>query len=233
MPDFNALMTAAQQGKEIIPRYTLENMAEDVITLMDMLQIIKAHIIGGSMGGIIAQYVAINFPERVLSLVCLATTSGDPNLPPPKKDVANFFSGIGQNSSQSEESILNNKLQLFKVYNHPDSFDETKIKQQLQASFSRAYNANGFKRQLIAMILAKPRGEKLKKLTMPSLIIHGDYDPVFSLEHGKQLADIIPNSHFEMIEKMGHGLPEFACEHIIASITQYCLHAGSNKNFIK
>ena len=217
VPNFNDAISAKQQGNPFNPPYTLEDMAADVIALMDELHIEKAHIIGGSMGGIIAQYVAINFPDRCLSLTCIYSTSGDPTLPPAKKEVLEFFatSMNAEKKNQSFESALSTKLQLYKIYNHPDHFDEEKIKNQLMIEFKRSHYPEGFKRTLLAMMSAPPRTDKLKKLKMPCLIIHGDYDPVFPLAHGKQLAQCISGSHLEIIEKMGHGLPDEVCEKIV------------------
>ena len=112
-------------------------------------------------------------------------------------------------------------LQLFKIYNHPDYFDEEKIKTQLVTAFKRAHDPNGFKRLLLAMICTKPRTEQLKNLDVPCLIIHGDYDPVFSVEHGKQLAESIPGSHLEVIKKMGHGLPDYFAYKIVNLIVSF------------
>lgn len=218
MPNLGEAMAAAQEGKSFKPPYSLEDMAGDVIALMDELHIEKAHILGVSMGGIIAQYVALNHGNRVNSLICIATTSGDPGLPPAKKEVLESFASSMNAESQSMESSINNKLRLFRIYNHPDSFDEDKIRNELINSYKRANYPAGFKRLVLAMICAKPRTDKLKKLRVPCLVIHGDYDPVFSVEHGKQLAEIIPGSHLEIIEKMGHGIPDFACNKIVALI---------------
>lgn len=215
MPNFGSAISAIQQGKSFIPPYTLEDVATDVVVLMNELQIEKAHIAGISMGGIIAQYVALNYIDRVISLTCIANTSGDPQLPPAKNEVLEFFLSPINTENQSLEFFINQKLQLFKIYNHPDFLDEVKIKKQLTISFRRAHYPIGFRRLLLAMICAKPRTDKLKTLKVPCLIIHGDYDPVFPLEHGKQLAECILGSHLEIIEKMGHGLPDYFCEKIV------------------
>lgn len=212
---------AKHKGKPMYPPYTLEDMAQDVITLMDDLHIEKAHILGGSMGGIIAQYVALNFTDRVLSLICIGTTSGDKALPPPQKEVLDFFSTLMISQNQPVESIINNKLKLFKIYSHPDYFDEDNTRNQLMTAFNRANNPAGFKRLMLAMVCAEPRTDKLKQLKLPSLIIHGDYDPAFSLEHGKQLAECIVGSHLEIIEKMGHGIHEFFCNKMVESIAKH------------
>lgn len=223
IPDINQAISNQQLGKTFKPPYTIQDMASDVISLMDELHVQKAHIIGMSMGGIIAQYVALNFRNRVRSLTCIASTSSDPQLPPSKKEVLSFFATSLTTQEQTLEAFVNNKLQLFRIYNHPDSFDEEKTKEQIIAAYKRGNYPIGFKRLLLAMISDKPRTEQLKKLKVPCLIIHGDYDPVFPVEHGKHLAACITNSHLEIIKNMGHGLPDFACKLISDLIVKYLL----------
>ena len=143
VPNFSEAIATIQQGQLFHPPYTLEDMAADVIALMDELHIEKAHIVGGSMGGIIAQYVALNYTNRVLSLTCIATTSGDSKLPPAKKEVLDFFTSSMNPENQSLESAVNKKLQLFKIYNHPDYFDEEKTRTQLISAFNRAHDSDG------------------------------------------------------------------------------------------
>lgn len=87
--------------------------------------------------------------------------------------------------------------------------------------YHRAYHPAGFKRQLLAMICTGSLVEKLKQITIPSLIIHGDYDPAFPIEHGKQLAALLLKAHLEVIEKMGHGLPVCLCEKIVKLISHF------------
>lgn len=217
VPNFNEVM----QGKIIKPGYTLEDLAEDVVALMDELHIDKAHIVGASMGGIVAQYVALNSPKRVRSLTCIATTSGEPGLPEARQEVLDFFASSMSGGEQTMEAAIDKKLQLFKIYQHPDYFDEQKIREQFVKAFERGHYPDGFKRLLFAMICAQPRTERLKTLRMPCLVIHGDYDPVFPLEHGKQLAAVIPGSHLAIIEKMGHGLHEDFCPRIVDLITKF------------
>lgn len=218
-PDINNFIESLQQGKPVSPPYTLEDMASDIILLMDKLNIKKAHIAGISMGGIIAQITALEYPERVLSLTCIASTSGDQNLPPAKPEVlACFFAP--QKQAEDLNSYLENKIKLYKIYNHPDHIDENKLRELYTKTYHRSHNPSGFKRQLMAMICARPRVERLKRLTIPCLVIHGDYDPTFPLEHGKHLAEILPNAHFEIIPNMGHGLPESLCLKIVGIITE-------------
>lgn len=224
IPNLSEAMAAKQQGKTFNPPYTLEDMASDVVELMNELHIEKAHMVGASMGGIIAQYVALNDRDRVLSLTCIYSTSGNPELPPAKKEVLEFFSSSMNSGDQSFESVINNKLHLYKIYNHPDYYDEEKIRNQLVRSFKRAHYPIGFKRLLLAMICAEPRTNKLKNLKVPCLIIHGDYDPVFPLQHGIELAKSIEGSHFVIIEKMGHGLPDVFSKKIRDLIAHFLMN---------
>lgn len=215
VPNLDEMVVQVQQGKAFYPPYTLEDMAADVVHLMDELHIDKAHIMGMSMGGIIAQYVAINHAHRVLSLTCIATSSGDPQLPPPEQEVSDYFAQSMKRKNVSMEQYIENKLRLLKIYN-PQDFDEEKSRIQIQKSFERANHPAGFKRLITALICAKPRTEQLKQIQLPCFIIHGDRDPVFPIEHAEQLAACIPHSRLVIIEKMGHGLPDSVCEKIIS-----------------
>jgi pimeloyl-ACP methyl ester carboxylesterase len=209
-----------QAGKTFDPPYKLENMASDVVALMDELTIPKAHIVGISMGGMIAQLVAANYANRVLSLICLATSSGEPTLPPAKPEVMNFFFSP-KRKSENMSDYVDDKVALYKIYNHPDYFVEQEVRELHENAYKRDHNAGGFKRQLLAMLVAKPRTEVLKQLDVPTLIIHGDYDPVFSVDHGTQLSAAIKNSSLVVMPKLGHGLPNQLGIEIANLITQF------------
>lgn len=231
-PNLAEAIAAKQHGKTFHPPYTLEEMAADVILLMNELKIKQAHIVGISMGGIIAQLLALKFPEHVLSLTCIASTSGDPNLPPAKPEVLAYFSRsleLALSLEKQEEdlkSYVDNKVEHYKIYHHPSHIDEDKVRESYIKTYHRSHHSSGFGRQILAMICADSRVEKLKKLTLPTLIIHGDFDPVFSIEHGKQLAILIPDSSLKIIENMGHGLPECLCEEVLELIAERIARSG-------
>lgn len=219
-PNLADAVNKKQQGKKINLPYTLHDMANDLLVLMDGLQIDRAHIVGVSMGGQIAQIFAIEHPERLLSLTLIATSSGDPGLPPPHPEVLDFFFNTDANNRNLESSI-NRHVQQYKIYHHPDDFDLEAVRKMQKKAYQRAYHPIGNQRQLLAMIFAEPRGKKLQSVSAPSLIIHGDYDPVTPLEHGKQLAKSLPNSHLLIIEKMGHGLPARVCPIIVDAMIKH------------
>jgi pimeloyl-ACP methyl ester carboxylesterase len=206
-PNLKEALAAKQAGKLIQAPYMLENMASDVILLLNKLDIDKAHILGMSMGGMIAQLLALNYPKRVSSLTCIATTTGDSELPQPNPDILNFFFSA-QRQEENFDAYLNSRIALHKIYTHPKYYDEEKIGVMVEKSYHRAYNPSGFTRQMLAILCAEPRTEKLKALQTPTLVIHGDYDPIFSIAHGQHLAAILPNSRLAILENMGHGLPD-------------------------
>jgi pimeloyl-ACP methyl ester carboxylesterase len=229
IPNLIVIINSKQECRNFKLPYTLKDMADDVVMLMDKLLIQKAHILGISMGGIIAQIFALNNPKRVSSLILLETTSGDTHLPSAKPEVHQFFSlPISENLQRENlESYVERQTKLYQIYN-PNFFNEQKTRELLTELYKRAYNPDGFKRQLSALICAEPRGERLKQLQIKSLIIHGSDDPAFPLEHGKYLADCIPYSRIEIIERLGHGLPDEFGDKIAAVIVNFI---NEKKNF--
>lgn len=223
-PNLTEVINARQQGNSFQPPYTLEDMAVDVIGLMEQLQIEQAHLLGISMGGMIAQLVAVEYPDRILSLICIATTSGDPGLPPAQPEVLNYLLSP-KRQAEDLESYISDKIHLYKIYNHPEHWDEIKAQELYRKSYHRAHKPSGFFRQLLAIICSEPRTKKLAQLQLPCLIIHGDYDPVFPVEHGQQLAKCLLNSQLVIIKKMGHGLPEHYCDKIISLIETFIINS--------
>lgn len=221
-PNISDLM----QGKLPEKFYTLDDMAYDAISLLNELKIEKAHIAGISMGGMIAQLIAINHRDRVESLTCIATSTGEKNLPPSTAEVQQFFFSPKRDKEKTREDYIKEKTALYQIYNHPDYFDEEAVNQLNARIFDRDHDASGFMRQMIAMAIANPRTQQLNALDIPALVIHGDYDPVFPIQHGRQLAQAIRGAKLIELDKFGHGLPEHFC----GVITNH-MHAFYEKSF--
>jgi len=213
-PSLGEVMAQLQQGQPVTPPYTLQDMAEDIVTLLDVLDITQAHIAGVSMGGQVAQYFALAHPEKTLSLALISTSSGDRDLPPPSQAVMEFFFN-GKPPVNQQEAIERHVAQ-YKLYNHPDDFNPEGARVLQEKAHERAYHPQGNHRQLLAMICAQPRGEALKVLNVPTVIVHGDCDPVFNLEHAKRLQSCIAGSRLEVIKNLGHGLPRRMHPELIA-----------------
>ena len=215
-------ITGQKQYKLLTPPYMLEDMAKDVLSLLDELQIKQAHMVGLSMGGMISQIMAILYPERVSSLTCIASSSSDPKLPPLKDEILEYFFS-SQRETEGLQEYIDNRIRLYKAYNHPDNIPDNQILYAYYMyTYQRSHRPEGIKRQLLAMINAGSRVEQLKKVQIPSLIIHGDYDPVFSVEHGKQLAACLPNNQLKIIPNLWHGLPVKFCPLIVDLINEFC-----------
>lgn len=220
--DLMEVINLKKEGIEVKSPYTLEDMASDVVALMDSLSIKKANILGVSMGGMIAQSFALHNQDRVLKLILVETTSGDFHLPQAKPEVLQlcFLPTAKAQTNETVEVYVDNKIKLYRLYN-PHFFNEEKTRALLTEAFERSHDPDGFKRQLLAIIAAEPRGERLKTLSSESLIIHGEDDPAFPPEHGKYIAECIPNSQLEVIEKMGHGLHDEVCGRIVNLISEF------------
>ncbi|KMQ58601.1 hypothetical protein ACM46_21410 [Chryseobacterium angstadtii] len=208
----------AELGKDDIP-YSLMHMAEDVIGLMDYLHIEKAHIAGRSMGGVIAQLLGSFFPERVLTLAIIMSTSLRPTLPPSNPDVMTMMMQPKINPLVDKEGYIREKL-LFAEKTHGSRYplDQKKERAIIEEESERSQTKNGVFRQLIAMGSLEYDAEVLRKIRVPVLVIHGTEDPIFHPDCGKDIATTIPNSELIVIEGMGHSIPAelypFVCENM-------------------
>lgn len=193
--------------KEGIP-YSLMNMANDVIGLLNHLNIEKAHIAGRSMGGIIAQLLGSYYPERVLSLAIIMSTSLNPSLPKPDPEVMAMMTQVSADPVLHKEEYFREKIRFAKkISGSGYIFDSNQEKILLEEELTRSRTKNGIIRQLLAMGSFQYDAELLKKIRVPTLIIHGSDDLIFHPDCGKNIADSIPNAEWLLIEGMGHSIP--------------------------
>ena len=188
--------------------YSLIDIAKDIIGLLDHLHIEKAHFVGRSMGGIIAQLLGSYFPERVLSLTIIMSTSLNPDLPPSDPEVMAMMMKTPVDPAIDKEGYINEKL-LFaeKISGSQYPIDNVSEIQMIQEELSRSKTKNGIIRQLLAMGSFQYNPEILKKIKVPTLVIHGIEDLIFHPDCGRDIADSIPNSEIMLIEGMGHAIP--------------------------
>ena len=187
------------------PPYTLDNMADDAVGLLDALGIRKTHICGASMGGLIAQTAAIHHPSRILSLVSIYSTTGSKDLPPPQPEVMQLLLAP---APSEREAYIKHMVTLFKAMAGPGfPFDEAWTGMITSRAYDRCYCPEGTGRQLLAIMNQADRRKALSSLTVPALVIHGTDDPVVPVEAGIDTADAIPGAELMLIEGMGHDLP--------------------------
>lgn len=208
---------AAMQGQPIEAPYLLSDMAADAIGLLDALNVEKAHVLGASMGGMIAQTIAINYPERVRSLVSIMSTTGDMAVSMPKPE---GFALLTAPPATNLEQYIQNDLNWASVANG-SAFpaDESVIRQRAQAAWERGTYPPGTARQLTAVLASGSRQEALHSLTIPTLVIHGKEDPIIPVEGGIATAEAIPNAKLMLIDGLGHAMPPETWPEIVNAIT--------------
>jgi pimeloyl-ACP methyl ester carboxylesterase len=206
----------------VTPAYRIADLADDTLGLLDALGIPAAHLVGVSMGGMVAQQLAIDHPDRVLSLTSIMSTTGDPNLRGPSFEVmAELLPPFPPN----REAFVARSLRLARTLRGPGfPLDEDHIRRIAARSFDRGYSPGGVHRQLVAIWLGGNRHAALGKLRVPALVIHGDADPLLSVEGGRDTAAAIPGARLIVIPGMGHELPRAVWDKVIDAIATLAHH---------
>jgi pimeloyl-ACP methyl ester carboxylesterase len=205
--------------------YTLLDMAKDTTGLLDALGIKSAHLVGMSMGGMIAQEIAISFPERVRSLTSIMSSTGNPKTPQPTREA---MAVLMAPPPATKEEYFARHAQTWKVL-RGGSFpeDEALDRARAERNFERGLNPAGTGRQLRAILASGSRKERLASVTAPTLVIHGTIDPLARPEGGKDTAASIPGAKLLMIEGMGHALPIRMWPQIIDAIDKHAHGAAA------
>jgi len=214
IPDVMSLI----QGKPTDTPYKLKDMADDAVGLLDELGIKEADIVGVSMGGMIAQTIAIHYPDRVRTLTSIMSSTGNPSLPRPKPEA---MAVLLSPPVSNRDEYISNSVESSRVLHGPTyPLDEDYVRKLAGHQYDRCYNPQGFTRQLGAVLASGSRNEELGKVKIPTLVIHGDVDPLVPVEAGKDTAKSIPDSKLVIIEGMGHSFPTEA----VPKILQELLH---------
>ncbi len=210
-------MAAALMG-ELHPAYTLDDMAADAAGLMDALSIEAAHVVGASMGGFISQLIAINHPERALSLTSIMSgpSRGEGVSPTPEASVL-LFRQPPSNPEESIDMALSGRRLLL---GSGDPFDEAFERAKATRAVKRAYYPIGTGRQLLAILAAHPRLESLQRVRVPTLVIHGLDDVLVPVENGRMVAAAVPGARLLELEGMGHDIPKRVWPRVIDAIVE-------------
>ncbi len=206
VPDVMGLVAQMMAGEKPEAPYITDDMAADVIGLMDALEISQAHVMGISMGGMIAQVVAAQNSDRVLSLASIMSSSGAPGLPGATPEAQAMM--ITPPPSTDRETVVRHSVAGHRVvespaYPEPDDF----LFEVFGRGFDRSYYPEGATRQMAAVIAGGDRSDLLKTISVPTLVIHGDADPLVPLACGQDTAEKIPGATLKVIEGMGHDVP--------------------------
>ncbi|MEM7351785.1 MAG: alpha/beta hydrolase [Acidobacteriota bacterium] len=208
---------AAHRGRPVRAAYTLDDMAGDAIGLLETLEIDRAHLMGASMGGMIAQAAAIRYPERVASLTSLMSTTGDPRLPRPTWKATRM---LLRRPPRQKDAFADYSVQLWRTIGSPGyPFDETGIRQRSEQIFERGLAGSGAARQMVAIIAHGDRTPKLTELSLPALVIHGQADPLVPVAGGHATAQAIPGAELMLLDGVGHTLPREVWPGIVDSVS--------------
>jgi len=223
-PDPGRLLGDVLQGKDVKLPYTLDDMADDAAGLLQALGIPAAHVVGASMGGAIAQLFAIHHPRQMLTLTSIMAGTGNPNLPQAKPEILAL---LVKPVPDQREAAVQQHVETFRAISGPGfEFDEAAIREIIELSLDRDPDSTGMGRQMLATVSAGSRKEALGTVKSPTLVIHGDADPLGPIAGGYDTAEAIPGAKMLVIEGMGHETPEGAWPRIIDSIVELAREAS-------
>ena len=196
--------------------YSLSDMAQDAIGVLDTLKIKYAHVVGVSMGGMIAQRVAIAAPKRVLSLTSIMSSSGARGLPQARPEV---LRALLKRPAKGPQAALDHFVALFKIIGSPAfPTPETELRERIALGVRRSYHPVGTLRQMLAVVADADRAEQLASITCRTLVIHGEADPLVPLANGEDTARRIAGARLMTISGMGHDLPPEPVRQILVEL---------------
>jgi pimeloyl-ACP methyl ester carboxylesterase len=211
------------------PPYTISDLADDTVALMDALGMQSAHVVGASMGGFIAQTVALDHPSRVRSLTLIMTSTGSRRVGNPKPHV---FGRLAKRRHVADRpTALATAVETFRIIGSPGyAFDEEYLLDLAGRSYDRAHDPGGYMRQLSAIMAQPDRTRDLHRLDVPALVMHGLDDPLVAYSGGVALAKALRGSRFVGFEGMGHDLPRELWPDFADNITSVAARADRPPN---
>lgn len=198
---------ALRSGVPPVAPYTLEDMAADSVGLLDALGVARAHLVGASMGGAIAQLIAARYPQRTSSLTCIMTTSGHPDLPAPTAEAARALFGPLP-ASRDRETLVEDAIRRQLAVASPDFPScPQRLRDLFAEEHERGFHPRGVARQLAAFLASDHRRDLLRDIRTPTLVLHGAEDPLIPVACGEDVAAHIAGAEMRVIPGMGHDLP--------------------------
>lgn len=221
----SGLLLNAFLGRPLKVPYTLEDMADDAVGMLDALHLRSAHIVGVSMGGMIAQLIAAHHPQRVRSLTSMMSSSGDPRLPRPKSRVNAVMFGRRPKPTD-RDGLIRYGMKLYRTIGSPAYPTPAPVlRKMVETGLDRAYDPTATMRQFAAVIANGSRVELLKTIRSPTLVIHGADDPLVPAAAGRDTARHIPGAALKIIPGMGHDFPTELMPGLADTIAAHCLAA--------
>lgn len=200
-----ALVAARLGGEEVDAPYLLSDMAGDAVAVLDAVGVERAHVMGMSMGGMIAQTVAIEHGHRVRSLTSIMSTTGDPDVGMP--DPAVLGTVLAPAPADDPAAAVEHKVRISAAIGSPGLFDPDRARRRAEREVARSVNPLGTVRQLVAIMSSPSRSVALRSVDVPALVVHGDVDPLVNVSGGRRTHECLPAAELMVFEGMGHDLP--------------------------
>lgn len=221
VPDLMGAFARLMKGEKVEAPYLLGDMAADAIGLLDALDIDRAHMVGASMGGMIAQVIAAAYPQRTRSLVSIMSTSGRIGLPMGKPEAVAMLSSLPEGPAR--EQLIAHGIKLRSVIGSPGyPTDPARMRALVERNIDRRYYPAGAARQYLSIMVSGPRVDLLKTVKVPTLVLHGEDDPLLPVECGRDVASLVPGAKIETFPGWGHDVPEQMVPKLVGSISGFC-----------
>jgi pimeloyl-ACP methyl ester carboxylesterase len=225
--DMGALVAAARAGEAdrvaAIAPYTLSDLADDCIAILDALGLERAHVLGASMGGMIAQQLAIERPERLLTLTSMMSTTGETEYGAPTDEA---LTALLTPSPPERDAYIQASAEKGLIWASRRYGDRAQLEALAAASYDRCFYPEGVGRQLAAILATGSRADGLRALTVPTLVIHGLDDVLIQPDGGERTAELIPGAGLMLVEDMGHDRPEPLWPLLTEAILEHTDEAG-------
>ncbi|MCX7362723.1 MAG: alpha/beta hydrolase [Alphaproteobacteria bacterium] len=221
VPDLPAALQKVMKGERSDAPYHLDDMAADALGLLDALGIDKAHMVGASMGGMIVQIVAAQHAERTRSMVSIYSTSGRRDLPPGKPEALAMLGS--QPEGQAREQLVSHGMKLRRTIGSPGyPTPEPVLRAFVEKNVDRRWYPQGTARQYVSVLASGNRVDLLKTIQVPTLVMHGEDDPLLPVECGRDVARLMPGAELQTIPGWGHDFPPQHVPTIVDRISTFC-----------
>ena len=217
-------MARLAEGEAIAVPYSMSDMAADAIGVLDHLGVDRAHIVGMSLGGMIAQLLAIEHPDRALSLTSISSTTGAPDVGHPTPEA---LAALLEPEVDGRDAVIEQNIRKRAAWATPGEVDEDELRDFFGQVYDRSHHPPGNSRQLGAVLVATDRDAALAELGLPTLVVHGDADRLVDVSGGERTAAVVPGADLLILEGMGHDLPAPYWGPIIEAITSLASRAAS------
>ena len=227
-PKLDDVISAMTSGKQPDIPYTLDDMASDAVGVLDRLGVKRAHIVGASMGGMIAQVLAAAHPQRTLSLTAIFTSTGNPSLPRATPQAWAVIATRAPDPKTDIEGYLNQMVKNARTIGSPGyAFDEQGVRARALFDVQRAYEPLGVMRQMAAITANGDRRQLIAKIKVPTVVLHGEADPLVPVEAGRDVAANIKGAELRIVPGMGHDIPADLYDTVVEAIARAAERARS------